>query len=302
LWGGIWNAKLAARFKCTLKGKKLGSAGPQVGDKRPRDATANADSAGDTDAPCPVCGGPDSGSHIMGSCRHNEMQRLYINRHNRALLCVAKAVSRGCNGAGYMVLDATARDAAPTFAPDNRVPDWMLCEPSKPRLTPAERELADKMRPDLLHIPSLPRASTTSPRYKGPSMQDRRNHPVYIVEFGCCGDLNHEAKIDEKVQQHMLLAARLREAGWTVIYEKQTIITLGFAGSLQKTTGDLLRTLGCHDGQANVCLSQLHNLATKYAAAILHKRRWLEKSTPRTGPGGAPQAVQSTGGGGGAYG
>ncbi len=90
------------------------------------------------------------------------MQRLYINRHNRGLLCVA-AVSRGSHGAGYMVLDATAHDAAPAFAPDSRVPDWMLRTPNQPRLTQEERELANKMRPDLLFIPSLPRAATTGP-------------------------------------------------------------------------------------------------------------------------------------------
>jgi hypothetical protein len=239
----------------------------------------------------------------MGGCRHADMQRLYINRHNRGLLCVAEAVSRGTHGAGYMVLDATALEAAPAFAPDNRVPDWMLLTPNQRRLTQAERELANKMRPDLLFIPSLPRATTTNPHYKGPPKVERTRHTVYIVEFGCCGDLSHTEKVAEKAQQHAQLAARLREAGWNVAYGPHTIITLGYAGSIRKQSGDLLRTLGCKDGQAGICMSRLHSLATKYAAAILPKRRWLENNMPRSSADGhTPAPGGHSTGGGGAYG
>ncbi len=73
-------------------------------------------------------------------------------------------------------------------------------------------------------IPSLPRATTTSPHYKGPSKAARKRHTVYIVEFGCCGDLNHTEKVGEKAQQHAQLAARLQEAGWNVADGPHTII------------------------------------------------------------------------------
>jgi ribonuclease HI len=128
LWGCMWNAKLAARFGCTLKGKKLpaGNNTQQVGQKRTRDACNSTHPPAAPDAPCAVCGGPDSGTHIMGGCRHADTQRLYINRHNRGLLCVAEAVSRGNHGAGYMVLDATSLEATPAFAPDSipSIPAW----------------------------------------------------------------------------------------------------------------------------------------------------------------------------------
>jgi hypothetical protein len=119
------------------------------------------------DTPCPVCGGPDSGTHIMGGCRHVDMQRLYINRHNHGLLSVAEAVSRGCHGAGYMVLDATAPPTRNHYQPT------LFC--------------------------------------KRPPKVARKRHTVYIVEFGCCEDLNHE-KVAEKTQQHAQLAARVLEA------------------------------------------------------------------------------------------
>jgi hypothetical protein len=91
----------------------------------------------------------------------------------------------------------------------NHVPDWMLRTPNQRRHTQAERELAKKMRPDLF-IPSLPRAATVGPHYTGPTREERMRHTVYIVEFGCCGDLNHPEKVAEKTQQHEKLAARQR--------------------------------------------------------------------------------------------
>jgi hypothetical protein len=52
-------------------------------------------------------------------------------------------------------------------------------------------------------------------------------------------------------------AARERHAhrhkktqGRNVAYGQHTVITLGLAGSVQRKTSDLLRTLGCRDGQA----------------------------------------------------
>jgi hypothetical protein len=110
------------------------------------------------------------------------------------------------------------------------------------------------------------------------------------VEFGSCGDLNHTEKVAEKAQHHAQLAARLQEAGWNVCDGPHTIITLGYPGSIQRKTNDLLRTLGCKDGQAGMCMSRLHSLATKYAAAILPKRRWLENNMPM----GIPRLLAGT--------
>jgi hypothetical protein len=69
-------------------------------------------------------------------------------------------------------------------------------------------------------------------------------------------------------------------------------------GSIRRQTGDLLRTLRCKDGQAGICMSRLLSLATKYAAAILPKHRWLENNMPRSSADGHTPAP----GGGGAYG
>ncbi len=70
-----------------------------------------------------------------------------------------------------------------------------------------------------------------------------------------------------------------------------------------RQTGDLLRLLGCKDGQAGICRSRLHSLATKYAAAILPKRCWLENKMPRSSADGqSPAPGGHSTGGGGAYG
>jgi hypothetical protein len=57
------------------------------------------------------------------------------------------------------------------------------------------------------------------------------------------------------------------------------------------------------DGQAGICMSRLRSLATKYAAAILPKRRWLENNMPRSSADGhTPAPGGHSTGGGGAYG
>ena len=286
-YGAIWNAKLAARFNIPLRGKR------NKGQKRPRSAGAPDPAS----APCPLCSAPDSGTHIMGGCTHRMMKALYIKRHNLGALCVAEHLARGAYGGSYMILDATSHDAVPAFAPDQRVPDWMLTRNGRP-LNATERAAADKLRPDLLLIPSIPLSATRAPGFRGPAFRERGKHKVHIIEFGCCGDLRHAEKTAEKLEQHTELARRLREAGWSVQYNPKTILTLGFAGSILKTAAPLLNQLGCREGQANRCLSKLHGIAVSYAATILRSRRWLERQTPLA-PHGA--AVPPTGGTG-AYG
>ncbi len=53
------------------------------------------------------------------------------------------------------------------------------------------------------------------------------------------------------------------------------------------------------DGQPGICMSRFHSLATKYAAAILPKRRWLENNMPRSSADGHTPAPggHSTGSG-----
>ena len=297
-YGAVWNAKLAARFKCPLRGKRQ----KDPGRKRPRESAAPAPApSGEADptlAPCPLCSNPDSGTHIMGGCSHRMMKALYIKRHNLGALCVAEHLARGAHGGCYMILDATSHDAVPAYAPDQRIPDWMLSLDGQP-LSEATRAAADKLRPDLLLIPSIPLSNTRAPGFSGPAVHERSQHTVHIIEFGCCGDLHHADKTTAKLQQHQELVRRLVAAGWAVKYSPDTILTLGFAGTILKTAAPLLRDLGCREGQASRCLSKLHNIAVSHAAIILRTRRWLERQTPPARPPGAP--VPHTGGPG-AYG
>lgn len=62
--GLIYNAKLAVRYKRA------------------------------TTASCPLCGQPDSQSHLLGGCSHPDMQRQYIARHHHANRLLALSMVR----------------------------------------------------------------------------------------------------------------------------------------------------------------------------------------------------------------
>ena len=51
-----------------------------------RVATSNA---------CPLCCLTDSGSHILGGCRHKDMVKSYIERHNEAGRLILKVIVIG---------------------------------------------------------------------------------------------------------------------------------------------------------------------------------------------------------------
>ena len=47
---------------------------------------------------CPLCGPPDSGSHILGGCLHPEMKKMMIFRHDEAHRMMLKGISKGKHG------------------------------------------------------------------------------------------------------------------------------------------------------------------------------------------------------------
>ena len=228
------------------------------------------------DGKCPLCRhgqeGPttDSGSHILGGCRHKTMVGAYINRHNSAVRAVAACLHNGSKGGGLMIMDAGKAEELPEYCAGNRPPPWMFTE------TDRRDPNVSKMRPDIMFIPNLPgnripRNATTC-RLPGPKNQ----YPVYIIEVGYTSDLNHTDKCTEKTIQHKKLSEALERAGWTVHYTRNEVITLGATGTIPNTVKPLLQTLGASAEQANKCCLHLHQHAVVSAGAIIKNRRMLE--------------------------
>jgi ribonuclease HI len=253
----LWNAEIARRYKRPMPGSRV-----------------NADGR----ATCPVCKtAGDGGGHILGGCPHPDLHSCYIKRHNDAVQLIAHTLQRGDKGRSYMVMDATARDALPTYADSSRIPAWLL-----PDLSDDER---DRRRPDILFIPELlPHkhkteqdmvAHLTEP-LPGETTR-KRNYPIYLLEVGYTGDLRHSTKQDDKEAQHETLAQELRDAGWHVHYGKYEVITLGVGGTIHKNLHTTLSTLGVPNPDIKRISQELHHHAVHWLHKIVKLRRRLER-------------------------
>jgi hypothetical protein len=222
------------------------------------------------DGNCPLCHQADSGGHILGGCSHRTMKGMHINRHNTATQLIAECLHNGSHGGGLLVMDATAADALPHYCYGNRPPTWMLPRSMDPNL-------ARKLRPDILFMPTLPQRLANSTRYR--HTLDKSEHPVYIIEVGYTADLNHVHKREDKTEQHRQLVDILRNEGWTVHYTPAETVILGTTGTIPTNLKTLLTTLGATPGDATKCCTHLHKHAVDSVGHIVRCRRRLEAET-----------------------
>ena len=105
--------------------------------------------------------------------------------HNTAVCRIHDALASGSNGGCFIIMDATAKRAAPDTVYDTRLPAWLL--PDVPVSTRA------KMRPDILLIAGLPLASVrglgVNKRLSTPALKTlQRNCTVHVIEVGYCSE------------------------------------------------------------------------------------------------------------------
>ena len=80
-WGRLWNKSLAFLYGVPyMKGQGVAQ-----------------------DNYCPLCGHTDSSGHILGGCGHQAMKALYIDRHNKAVERICKAIRAGELGGDFMI-------------------------------------------------------------------------------------------------------------------------------------------------------------------------------------------------------
>ena len=101
-WGNFWNRKLAHRYNL----KYANNPHPTH------------------DANCPICHcNIDGASHILAGCPDPQMKGFYINRHNRAVQTIQKAISKASLGNTYTIMDACKQEDLP---PDVRDKDSQI--------------------------------------------------------------------------------------------------------------------------------------------------------------------------------
>jgi ribonuclease HI len=247
-WGHLYNAKLAARYG-----------------KHPTHQAFNA-----SEAPCPLCGCPDSGSHILGGCKREDMHRLYIKRHNTAVQIIAEYIQNGSLGGCAMYMDACAAKDMPDYAMGTRLDhaEWLL-----PNRSEAQRK---PMRPDILLVEGVQAKDAKRPDFAPRRERGSDLYKVHVLEVGYTSDTNHEAKCVVKQGQHAELVAALEQEGWHVNYPKHAAITLGTGGTVRKDLAVALRELGVAQDKTAECMQRLHLHSVLTAAEIIKLRRFLE--------------------------
>ena len=216
---------------------------------------------------CPLCHHLDSGTHIMLACMHQDMRKLYIERHNKAVRIIAHALFKGKHASAFHVVDGGSLARLRTSQQvANRVPRFLT-----------DTRGAVERRPDILQILGITWDQATSfcggqrpiPPPPGRAMANTIN----LVEVGYGVDTRLREKAAEKQQQHASLQEDLVTRGWTVNVHP---IALGVSGGLQTSLPQSLHALGVAGPAIPRAIHKLQRNAIKFCHALLVQRRTLE--------------------------
>ena len=200
---------------------------------------------------CPLCGAPlCNPGHIMGACTHPSLKRLYINRHNKAVMLLQAAVSAGSkSGMLCIMMDAGRACTLPVGILGTRLPKWLIPDRHLPTiLTDTNRPLCHtavrrKLRPDILYIanlsPTLTRAGASIPG------REKKLATIHIIEVGYVSESSdaYLDRIRQKREQHASLCTALTSAGWRIHNAQPTVLMLGQAGTVFSEWPAALKTL-----------------------------------------------------------
>jgi ribonuclease HI len=218
-WGGIYTAKIAARMN------------------RPYMGTHGPPSSGQ----CPLCGGADSATHIMGECPAHKA--LHIQRHDATGRCILKHMRKGAHGGYYMIADVGSMEKlAPLGIVHKRIPDWMMPGGAD---APSRFDIAMLHKRDLDVIDGVTPASQST---------------FTTVEIGYRSDYDPDLKkLAEKQLQHAPTCAALGKH-YKLDYQ---IWDIGHTGMSPKRLREQAIRLGVSD--VDKLLKEIHTIALQHA-------------------------------------
>ena len=253
-----------------------------------------------TNDACPLCGQPDSGSHMLGGCSHPKMKKLTIFRHDVAHRMMLKGIiNKGKMGSFLVIADVGKSETLrPIGVHHKRIPDWVLPDSVMATAHEDVQAARGKMRPDIMIVELDTRNGPEGELdyLQGPISTDRcplpptikekrslgcfrfemveRPRKIWLLEGGYCADTKVQDKIDEKMQQHDELKKLLMQYGYECIY---MAFPLGHAGAIYKINFTALTEhLGVPKTAARKMLKDLHMHAITCLHSIIMCRRHLE--------------------------
>ena len=242
-----------------------------------------------TDSMCPLCGEPDSQSHILGGCAHPEMKKMVIHRHDEAHRIIINAINKGNLGSFAIVADVgTAASLGNLGVHHKRIPEWVLPNSMLALHSQDPDTLRDKLRPDIMMIELEQHeraeyqgnsrnaaARTLTSSVTDPRTGNGRQRRIWLMEGGYCSDTKFEEKLAEKTVQHERLIELLKIYGYDV---RLGPMPLGYAGTVYTTNLSVLQEFGLNRSEAKTVLKRLHLHAIKCLHNIVKERRYLERN------------------------
>ena len=215
----------------------------------------------------------DGCGHVMGGCRHRDLNACYIKRHNEAVALIAQAIAGGKKGRWLLVTDLNKETLVGIAAQvghevHNRIPKEKL-----PAVPEADRI---RLRPDILFLEGAEdghgTGTSSPPRKKG-----KFKKKAYIIEVGYGRDCAAADKRAEKEAQHKILAGHLKGAGWEVV---TTTVVLGHCGSVYLEDMKKMEELGVERKPTEKLFKDLHSNAIRYtcSAARLYQQLRAERN------------------------
>jgi hypothetical protein len=206
------------------------------------------------DGNCPLCGKPDSCTHITGGCE--KLTGLYTERHNRAARILVKAISKGSMGAGLRQADigCTEKLLQAGLTLDNahrRISREML-----PRDVANNDAVYNSLsRPDATLVTTLPQR-------------------IDVIEVKVCRDTDRSTQLERAEKQHSTLISHLRRMYHDTVH--LNTFAFGATGTIYQDNLDLLVTLGVGRPDAKRALQKIHKSLVQDLHTIVCARRAQE--------------------------
>ncbi len=243
------------------------------------------------DSSCPLCGEPDSTTHILSRCQ--ALKSHHIERHNKAARMMIRAIAAGVKGRYLMWADVGKYSKLGKIATLKRksLPEWLLPKRLRTRVQEhmddddKRKRLTDyNPKPDLVFMEKITEETLntlekmeSTTKYNPELRKIQQASKIHILEFGYCSDTRWKAKFEEKTQQHRALAATMTELGWQV---QVHAIVIGNTGMIPRNVYDTLLYLGVTKPQAQRCLADVATYSGNKVREIVAERRRLEQRAP----------------------
>jgi hypothetical protein len=157
----------------------------------------------------PLCKDADPVWHILGSCTHIEVKKVYISRHDKAMRLMMKEIQDRILGNFYCTADVrTAMAMEELGAKSKRLPEWLIT-PNAMQKCDSSPENEQKLRPDCMIVEvthdEIDRALKKRTRNEDtnvPTQINGRPRKIWLIELGYSSVFRYKDKVIEKKDQH----------------------------------------------------------------------------------------------------